>query len=96
MTINTTTTLIDPTGEHAAVKAKKSPRPATLDGITVGVLDIGKARGDVFLDRLAVRFAERGIKVKRYAKPGPSRPAVIETRQRMLAETEAAIIGLAD
>ena len=90
------TTFLNPTGEHANVTAKRSPKPASLDGITVGVLDIGKARGDVFLDRIAVLFGERGIAVKGYAKPGPSRPAVIETRQRMLAETEAAIIGLAD
>ena len=90
------TTLLNPTGEHETAKRVQAQRPIALDGLTVGVLDIGKARGDVFLHRLAVRFAERGIKVKRYAKPGPSRPAVIETRQRMLAETEAAIIGLAD
>jgi hypothetical protein len=92
----TNTTLLDPTGEHEVVARQKAARPATLEGITVGVLDIGKARGDVFLDRFAERLGERGIAVKRYAKPGPSRPAVIETRQRMLAETQVAVIGLAD
>ena len=92
----TKTMLLDPTGEHEVVARKKAPRPVTLDGITVGVLDIGKLRGDVFLDRLAERLGERGVAVKRYAKPGPSRPAVIETRQRMRAETQVAIIGLAD
>ena len=50
----------------------------------------------MFLDRFAERLGERGVAVKRYAKPGPSRPAVIETRQRMLAETQVAVIGLAD
>ena len=75
---------------------RKAARPVTLDGITVGVLDIGKPRGDVFLDRIAERLGERGVAVKRYAKPGPNRPAVLETRQRMLAETQVAIIGLAD
>jgi hypothetical protein len=92
----TNATLLDPTGEHEVVARQKAARPATLEGITVGVLDIGKARGDVFLDRFAERLDERGIAVKRYAKPGPSRPAVIETRQRMLAETQVAVIGLAD
>jgi hypothetical protein len=91
-----TTTLLDPTGEHEIAAREKAPKPVTLDGITVGVLDIGKLRGDVFLDRIAERFGERGVAVKRYAKPGPSRPAVIATRQRMLAETQVAIIGLAD
>ncbi len=60
------------------------------------MLDIGKLRGDVFLDRLAERLGERGVAVKRYAKPGPNRPAVLETRHRMLAETQVAVIGLAD
>ena len=75
---------------------KKPAKPMTLEGITVGVLDIGKPRGDVFLDRFAERLGERRRSVKRYAKPGPSRPAVIETRQKMLAETQVAVIGLAD
>ena len=92
----TQTTLLDPTGEHEVVARRKAAKPGTLNGITVGVLDIGKARGDVFLDRIAERLGERGVAVKRYAKPGPSRPAVLETRQRMMAETQVAIIGLAD
>ena len=92
----TTRTLLNPTGEHEVVARKKAAKPVTLDGITVGVLDIGKLRGDVFLDRLAERLGERGIAVKRYAKPGPNRPAILETRQRMQAETQVAVIGLAD
>jgi hypothetical protein len=91
-----TTTLYDPTGEHEVVARKKAARPATLDGITVGVLDIGKARGDVFLDRVAARLGERGVAVRRYAKPSPNLPAIVETRQKMVAETQVAIIGLAD
>ena len=91
-----TTTLLNPTGQHEVVARRKADKPVTLDGMTVGVLDIGKARGDVFLDRVAARLGERGIAVKRYAKPGPNRPAVLETRQRMLAETQVAVIGLAD
>ena len=48
----TKTTLLDPTGEHEVVARKKAPKPIALDGITVGVLDIGKLRGDVFLEQL--------------------------------------------
>lgn len=90
------TDLLDPTGEHQAPARRKAAKPPALEPVTVGVLDIGKARGDVFLDRLAARLEERGIAVRRYAKPGPNRPAVLETRQRMLAETQVAVIGLAD
>ena len=38
----TSITFLDPTGEHRIVARKKAPRPASLDGITVGILDIGK------------------------------------------------------
>ena len=58
--------------------------------------NIGKARGDVFLDRMAERLAERGVAVKRYAKPSPNRPAVLVARERMLADTQVAVIGLAE
>ncbi|HRD75439.1 MAG TPA: hypothetical protein PK264_05800 [Hyphomicrobiaceae bacterium] len=89
-------TLLDPTGEHEAVAKKLAARPRSLDGVTVGILDIGKARGDVYLNQLALRLGERGIAVKRYAKPTPSRLASGETRARMKSEVQAAIIGLAD
>lgn len=88
--------LLDPTGEHRPASRKQTARPTSLDGITIGMLDIGKARGDVFLNRLAERLGERGITVKRYAKPTPSRLVAPDTRQRMTSEVQAAIIGLAD
>ena len=89
-------TLLDPTGEHEPASRKQTARPSSLDGLTVGLLDIGKARGDVFLDRLAEKLTERGIGVKRYAKPTPSRLVAADTKQRMTSEVQAAIIGLAD
>ena len=88
--------LLDPTGEHEPARRKQTARPKSLDRVTVGLLDIGKARGDVFLDRLAERFTERGITVKRYAKPTPSRLVATDTKQKMTSEVQAAIIGLAD
>lgn len=88
--------LLDPTGEHEPARRKQTARPKSLDRVTVGLLDIGKARGDVFLDRLAERFTERGITVKRYAKPTPSRLVAPDTKQKMTSEVQAAIIGLAD
>lgn len=92
----TSRTLLDPTGEHSVPTRKQSARPKSLDGLTIGILDIGKARGDVFLNQLATRLGERGIQVKRYAKPTPSRLVATDTRQRMTTEVQAAIIGLAD
>ncbi len=88
--------LLDPTGEHTAASRQQTARPKSLEGITVGLLDIGKARGDVFLDRLASRLGDRGITVKRYAKPTPSRLVATDTKQKMTTEVDLAIIGLAD
>ena len=88
--------LLDPTGEHAPASRKQTARPKSLDGLTIGLLDIGKARGDVFLNRLADRLKARGIQVKRYAKPTPSRLVATDTKQKMTSEVDAAIIGLAD
>ena len=89
-------TLLDPTGEHQIVARKKARRPGSLDGITVGILDIGKPRGDVFLNRLADRLIERGVAGKRYAKPGPGTLVSAENKQRMMAEVQTVAIGLAD
>ena len=91
-----TTTLLDPTGEHQVTQRKRAARPDALTCQTIALLDIGKARGNIFLDRLAERLGESGIAVKRYAKPTPSRLATLDTRQAIAAETGAAVIGLAD
>ena len=45
-------TVLDPTGEQKAAHRERLARPASLDGQVVGLLDISKPRGDVFLDRL--------------------------------------------
>ena len=89
-------TLLDPTGEHQPPGRTRAQRPKSLDGLTIGLLDIGKARGDVYLNRLDERLTERGITVKRYAKPTPSRLVSNETKQKLLGEVDSAVIGLAD
>ena len=45
--------LLDPTDERTPAKRERLPRPNTLQGLTVGLLDISKARGNVLLDRIA-------------------------------------------
>ncbi len=89
-------TLLDPTGELKVVGRQKPPRPSSLDGVTVGLLDIAKARGNVFLDRLDERLSERGIAVKRYAKATPSRLAPVDLRQKIAGEVQVVVEGLAD
>ncbi len=88
--------LLDPTSERTPVARALAPRPAALAGLAVAVLDISKARGNVFLDRLAQRLAEQGLQVNRYRKPTFTRPAPTALRQQMAAENQLVIEGLAD
>jgi hypothetical protein len=91
-----TVTLLDPTGERGSVERHRAPRPAALDGQVVALLDISKPRGEVFLNRLAVRLAERGVTVRRYAKPTFTKPAPPDLRRRIAEECDAVIEALAD
>ena len=49
---NRVRTVLDPTGEQAPATRTRRPRLASLDGLTIGLLDINKPRGNVFLDRV--------------------------------------------
>lgn len=91
-----TTTLLDPTGELDPVHRQPLAKPGSLDGLTVGLLDISKARGDVFLDRLETLLDDRGITVKRYKKPTFTRPAPLTLIQQMASEVDVVVEGLAD
>ena len=88
--------LLDPTGEQKAPTREWSPRPASLDGRTVGLLDISKPRGDVFLDRLDQRLTAIGANVKRYQKPTFTKPAPVDLRHEIATECEVVIEALAD
>lgn len=88
--------LLDPTAERSPTIRPRIPRPASLEGRTVGLLDIGKARGDVFLDRIEQLLAERGIAVRRYAKPTNTRPAPLPLRQQIATEADVVIEALSD
>ena len=88
--------LLDPTSELSPVQRPRRPRLPSLEGVTVGLLDISKKRGDVFLDRLDARLRERGIAVRRYRKPRFSILAPPELKQQIRAECAAVVEALAD
>jgi hypothetical protein len=71
-------------------------RPASLQGLTVGLLDISKPRGDVFLNRLEERLVEVGADVKRYRKPTFTKPAPVDLRHQISVECQVVIEALAD
>ena len=88
--------LLDPTGELVPAARQRLPRPASLQGKTVGLLDITKARGNVFLDRLEELLAGRGIRVLRFAKPTFTKPAPVDLRHEIATSCDLIIEALAD
>ena len=88
--------VLDPTGERAPVARERVARVASLEGRSVALLDITKARGDVFLDRLEELLTERGLRVERFAKPTFTKPAPIDLRQEIAERCEMVIEALAD
>jgi hypothetical protein len=88
--------LLDPTSEREPSTRPRAERPGSLEGRTVGLLDISKPRGDVFLDRLAELITERGMSVERYAKPTFTKPAPADLRREIATKCDLVIEALAD
>ena len=92
----TTRMILDPTGERSVAERARLARPASLDGLTVGLLDISKPRGDVFLDRLEERLTEDGATVQALRKPTFTKPAPVDLRHEIATECDVVIEALAD
>lgn len=91
-----TRVLLDPTNERTVLQRSLLPRPVSLQGRTVGLLDISKPRGDVFLDRIEQRLTDLGVKVLRYKKPTFAKPAPVDLRHEIATQCELVIEALAD
>jgi hypothetical protein len=93
------TVLINPFDESHHEPRQVAPRLAGLAGATVGLLDISKPGGSLFLDHLADLLRERcGVaRIERVTKPTFTKPApdtVIESL--VSAQCDAVIEALAD
>jgi hypothetical protein len=88
--------VLDPTGERQVAERQRLDRPAALAGLRVGLLDISKPRGDLFLDRLEARLAEAGARVQRYRKPTFTKPAPVDLRHEIATQCDVVIEALAD
>ena len=91
-----TTTVLDPTAEQRPATRERTDRPESLSGLTVGLLDISKPRGDVFLNRVEERLRAMGATVIRYAKPTFTKPAPVDLRHEISTQCDAVIEALAD
>ncbi len=90
------TVLLDPTAGREASAIAVAPRLTTLEGRTVGLLDISKPRGDKFLDHIEGRLVALGANVQRYRKPTFTKPAPVDLRHEIAENCDAVIEALAD
>ena len=88
--------VLDPTGERSPADRARLPRLDSLEGRTIGLLDISKARGDVFLDRVDSLLRARGAATLRFRKPTFAKPAPIDLRQEIATRCDAVVEALAD
>jgi hypothetical protein len=91
------TDYLDPT-DSVAVPRRTAPRPSSLDGRVVTLLDISKAQGHHWLDRIEELLRERvrPKTVVRRRKPAFARPAPDDLRRQILASTDVVVEALAD
>jgi hypothetical protein len=88
--------LRDPTAETTSeLRARRAPLD-TFTGKTVALMDIGKMRGDEFIDRLEVLCRVRGIATRRYKKPTNTRVAPRDMIKDIADNCHAVIIALSD
>jgi hypothetical protein len=87
---------VSPFDERVREPVAPAPRPEQLSGRTVALLDINKARGAEFLDRVEDLLRERGAETVRIAKPSFSRPATAEQIAEIAGRAELVVEALAD
>ncbi len=88
--------LMDPTGERSPATRERLPRLDSFEGKTVGLLDISKPRGDIFLDTIEAALRDRGAEVIRFKKPTFTKPAPVDLRHEIAVQCDAVVEALAD
>lgn len=90
--------MLDPTDKVEREEKNLAPRLETLEGKTLGLLDISKAKGNFFLDRVEEILREQyGVKeVLRRMKPAVARTAPEELKKELSGKCDALIEALSD
>ena len=88
--------VLDPTSERQLATRELLARPKSIVDQTVGLLDISKARGDVFLNQLESLLVTAGAKVLRFRKPTFTKPAPVDLRHEISTKCTLVIEALAD
>ena len=89
-------TLRDPTGESRSTLRARAAPLESLDGKTVALMDIGKMRGDEFIDRLETLCAGMNVATRRFKKPTNTRVAPRELLDEIGDSCDAVVVALSD
>ena len=89
-------TMRDPTAETASDLRSRTAPLASPAGKTLALMDIGKMRGEEFIDRLEQLCRARGVATRRYKKPTNTRVAPREMIKDIATHCQAVVIALSD
>ena len=90
--------ILDPLGSSAAATRTLAPRPASLQGAVIGILDNSKPNARVLLDGVARAVAAKlgAAEVRTWRKPGASIGASRAVLDEMAAACRAVLTASAD
>ena len=89
-------TVFDPRGAVAAAQVRLAPRPATLRGARLGVLDNSKWNASRLLRRTVAALDGGPAAVNRYVKDSFSREATDALLDRIAAENDVVVTAIGD
>jgi hypothetical protein len=87
---------VSPFDERVRTAEPLAPRPDSISGCRVVLLDIRKNRGAEFLDRLETRLREAGAVTARAAKEIFSKPAALGLIDEIAGHADLVVEALAD
>jgi hypothetical protein len=87
---------VSPFDERVRAPEPLAPRPASISGLRVTLLDITKNRGAEFLDRIETLLQARGATTTRTAKEIFSKPAALDLIDQIASHSHAVVQALAD
>jgi hypothetical protein len=87
---------VSPVDERVRAPQPLAPRPASISGLHVTLLDITKNRGAEFLDRIETLLQARGATTTRAAKEIFSKPAALDLIDQVASYSHAVVQALAD
>jgi hypothetical protein len=87
---------VSPFDDRVVPDQPLAPRPASLAGLQVTLLDIRKNRGAEFLDRLELLLRDAGATTTRAAKEIFSKPAALDLVDDIATHSHAVVQALAD